>query len=352
MILGKEDYGKARELITSRNELSVFSVLDGLMPGEVLADSAENPQSVMIESSETKLLAGSADNEDFNAAVAESLDFWDLVTPDSEAWREKIPGAHPNRFIREYTRHRYTLTRDDFIPANLSLPEGYVLERIDLQALRSHDYVNADKIYDWTAAWGSDEHFAAAGCGCYIRHQDTIVSWSVSDCYAGDRIAIGIHTASGYRKQGLAGQVASATVQCCLDKGYNIVEWLCVSTNSGSQATAKRVGFKLENTYLSFTPYPPIENLTDLDEDGWYEWGAYLEQPAQEEPRLYWNCLNSYVKANAVEKAMRVIGEMTRTGNTSGLEHLTGAIAYYQREGLCSAFNSPEWEDFAKRMID
>jgi GNAT superfamily N-acetyltransferase len=321
IILQNEEYEKVKKLVTSRNELSVFSVLDGLMPGEVLADSAENPQSVMIESSETRLLAGCADNEDFNAAIAESLDFWDWVTPDSEAWREKIPGTHPNTFIREYTRHRYILTRDDFIPANLPLPEGYVLERIDLQELRNHDYVNADKIYDWTAAWGSDEHFAAAGCGCYIRHQDTIVSWSVSDCYAGDRIAIGIHTAPRYRKLGLAAQVASATVQCCLDKGYNIVEWLCVSTNSGSQ-------------------------------DGWYEWGAYLEQPAQEEPRLYWNCLNSYVKANAFEKAMSVIGEMTRTGNTSGLEHLTGAIAYYQREGLCSAFNSPEWEDFVKRMIN
>ncbi|WP_074109311.1 GNAT family N-acetyltransferase [Paenibacillus helianthi] len=134
----------------------------------------------------------------------------------------------------------YTLTREEFTPAVLSLPEGYVLEMVDLKVLRHKNYVNADKIYDWVEAWGSDEHLDKAGCGCYIRYQDTIVSWSISDCYARDRIAVGIHTDSSYRKMGLANKAASAVVQSCFDKGYNIVEWLCVSTDVGSKAIAHR----------------------------------------------------------------------------------------------------------------
>lgn len=34
-VLNKEEYGKVRHLVTSDNELSVLSVLNGEMPGEV-----------------------------------------------------------------------------------------------------------------------------------------------------------------------------------------------------------------------------------------------------------------------------------------------------------------------------
>ncbi|AIQ31282.1 hypothetical protein P40081_26295 [Paenibacillus sp. FSL P4-0081] len=306
-------------------------------------DSAEHPQVLMIESSETTLLAGRADNDAFNQALTESLGFWEQVTPDNEEWRLKIPEVHPNKYIREYTRHRYIVTRETFTPIELSLPEGYVPEKIDLPELRKKSYKNADKIYKWAAEWGSDEHFAIAGCGCYIRHLDKIVSWSLSDCYNGGQVAIGIQTARSYRKMGLAKQVVSAVVQQCWDKGYGSVEWLCVSTNRGSRAVAERVGFMLADTYPSFTSYAPIENFADLNDDGWYEWGAYLQQASQKEPRLYLECLHCYVKANAVEKAQKIVQEMTKAEIECDLEELNGAIAYYRSEGLCSAFKAPEW---------
>lgn len=152
--LKNEQYGKAKELVTSHNELSVFTVLEGLMEGKVHVDSAEHPQVLMIESSETTLLAGRADNDAFNQALTESLGFWEQVTPDNEEWRLKIPEVHPNKYIREYTRHRYIVTRETFTPIELSLPEGYVPEKIDLPELRKKSYKNADKIYKWAAEWG------------------------------------------------------------------------------------------------------------------------------------------------------------------------------------------------------
>lgn len=39
--LNNEQCGKAEELVTSHNELSVFTALEGLMEGEVHVDSAE-----------------------------------------------------------------------------------------------------------------------------------------------------------------------------------------------------------------------------------------------------------------------------------------------------------------------
>ncbi|NOU79406.1 hypothetical protein GC101_11000 [Paenibacillus sp. LMG 31459] len=156
--------------------------------------------------------------------------------------------VHPNKYIREYTRHRYIVTRETFTPIELSLPEGDVLEKIDLPELRK------------------------------------------------------------------------------------------------KRAVAERVGFKLADTYPSFTSYAPIENFADLNDDGWYEWGGYLQQASQKEPRLYLECLHCYVKANAVEKAQEIVREMTKAEVECDREELNGAIAYYRSEGLCSAFKAPEWK--------
>ncbi|SET60456.1 GNAT family N-acetyltransferase [Paenibacillus sp. NFR01] len=350
-ILDRTSYELVRPLVTSRNELSVFAVLEGRIEGEVMVDSAEHPTAVLIRTSETNLLAGRTDNAVFNAAAFAELDFWDPATPDDEAWRAAIPSVHGNRFIREYTRHRYTLSRRQFTPAEHTLPEGYVLERIDLQHLRDKNYVNASRLLEWAAGWGNEEMYISAGCGSYIRHQDTIVSWSVADCSAGDRIAIGIHTDARYRKKGLAKQVVSAVVQDCFDKGFSVVEWSCVSSNAGSNALARALGFRLANTYPAFTSYAPIENVTDLDAAGWQDWGAYQEQAAAEEPRLYIESVYAYVKANDAGKVMELIQTMTRAGQTLDLADLDGAIKFFQCQGLCSAFTAPEWEQFMERAV-
>jgi hypothetical protein len=79
IVLKKEEYGKVRHLVKNQNELSVFSVLDGEMPGEVKVNSEESPDAVLIQTSETILMAGSATLVDFNEEITGMLDFWDSV---------------------------------------------------------------------------------------------------------------------------------------------------------------------------------------------------------------------------------------------------------------------------------
>ncbi|MEK8213434.1 GNAT family N-acetyltransferase [Paenibacillus sp. FSL L8-0463] len=351
IVLNKEEYGKVRHLVESQNELSVFSVLNGEMPGEVKVNSAEHPDAVLIETSETILLAGNAGDTDFNKEITGELDFWNNVTPDSAEWRDKIPAIHPNRFIREYTRYKYSLSSREFIHPELSLPEGYVMEPVNLKDLKQQNYGNADRILEWAQAWGSEERFEEGGCGCYIRKENQIVSWSLSDCSAGDVIAVGIHTDALFRKLGLAKKVVAGVVQLCFDKGYNRVEWLCVSSNAGSRAIAEGLGFKKENEYASFSSYPPIENQRDLSEEGWYDWGTYLERASKEEPKLAMDCLYCYIKANEVEKTMTFIRELTASGVEITPQRLADDISWFQKEGLCSAFNSPQWAEFTAGML-
>jgi len=336
--------------VKGQNELSVFSVLNGEMPGEVVVNSEEHIDAVLIKTSETKLIAGSTAHKDFNKDISEMLDFWDSVTPDTEQWRDMIPSIHPNRFIREYIRHKYTLTSGDFVKAESSLPEGYVLEAVNLEELKHRNYSNASRIHDWAEAWGSEERFQESGCGFYIRKDDYIVCWSLSDCCAGDKIAIGIHTDSKYRNMGFAKKTVSAVVQHCFEQGYNQIEWLCASVNSGSKALAESLGFKLMNKYSSYSSFPPIENLNDLDESGWYEWGTYLEKAAEEEPILSLECLYCFIKANAVEKTMTLIEKWSKSGIDCKPQQLTNDIAFFQTEGLCSAFNPRIWKKFVDEL--
>ncbi|MNO32095.1 GNAT acetyltransferase [compost metagenome] len=321
------------------------------MPGKVMVNSEQHPDALFIETSETKLLAGNATHEDFNKKISEMLDFWDSVTPDTDEWKEKIADIHPNRFIRDYTRYKYALIKEDFVKADPSLPEGYILESVDLEELKHKNYSNVNRIYDWAEAWGSDERFAESGCGCYIRNEDCIVSWSLSDCCAGDRIAIGILSDPKYRKMGFAKKVVSAVIQQCFEKGYNQIEWLCVSTNSGSKVIAESLGFKLMNKYISYSSFPPIENLTDLDESGWYEWGIYLEKASEEEPKLSFDSLYCFIKANAVEKTITLIKKLNSNGMDCNPQQLINDISSFQKEGLCSNFNTLIWQRFVDELV-
>jgi GNAT superfamily N-acetyltransferase len=56
---------------------------------------------------------------------------------------------------------------------------------------------------------------------------------------------ISIYTREGYRKQGFATLVASATVEHCLAHGIDQIGWHCWDSNIASAATAEKVGFRL-----------------------------------------------------------------------------------------------------------
>lgn len=347
VILRTEDYKKTSHLITSKNELSVFSVLNGNMPGKVFANSTDNPTSVFVKTSEANLIAGSTHDEEFNNAISGEIDLWDQVTPDSHEWGDKIPMVHENEYIKEYTRRRYLLSGSQFIKCERPLPKGFVIENVDLSELKKKDYINSDKIFKWANGWGDEENFAMSGCGYYIRKDNKIVSWSMTDCAYNDSIAIGIHTDSEFRKQGFGIAVASQVAHSCFDKGYKTIEWLCVGTNRGSQAIAEKLGFRLENEYCSFSSYPPIENPTDLSEEKWYEWGEYLETASQSELRLYQECLLCFIKANSVEKAISILNQMKEKDIDCEIP-LKDCISYYQKIGMSLNFSSQTWSNYVK----
>ncbi len=341
--LNQDQYFRVLSLIKSELHLSVFSVIHGVMQGEIYVNNPEKPTAALIQTSECNLLAGDIDDEAFSATISDELDFWDPVFPDSEEWTRKIPEVHQNHFVRQYKRCYYSLKREDFVDTEKILPEGFVLEQVDPDFLRRNNFKYSDQILSSVEDWGEETSFRINGGGAYVRNEDSIISRSLWDCTYRDKVEIGIITHEDkYRKMGFATIATAATIKACFEKGYKTIGWHCVEANKGSRAIAEKLGFKLSCTYTAFSPYPPIENLTDLTALEWLDWAEYFETAAKTEPRLWTECLFSFIRANNVAKAREVL-EIHRRMNL--YEHdLSGFVQYLHTIGMATDFSS-DWAE-------
>ena len=344
--LENNDFHKITHLVKSQNELSVFSVIKGAMPGEIYVNSINDPTAALIKTCECNLIVGSTNDANFNAEVSTVIDFWDPLTPDSNEWIDFIPTIHKNKFVRKYTRRHDILSIDDFKECNRPLEEGFIIEKIDIDSLRKSCYENSEKLLEWIADWGDDSRFEKYGVGYFIHNSKAIVSWSLSDCSFNKEITIGIHTDEKYRKNGFGKTVVSAVVKECFQKGYGQIHWLCVDTNQGSIALAEKLGFRYHNCYYAFSSYPPIENIKDLSESEWSEWGEYLENASKTEDCLIWEALYCYIKSNDIQNTIRIMTIMEHSKMNMDYTKFKDYITYLQDSGLCSNFKSQVWLDF------
>jgi len=168
--LNSKDFGNVSHLIKSQNELSVLSVIYGVMPGEIYVNNMNNPTVALIKTSECNLIAGNTNDAVFNSEVSQELDFWDQLTADSSEWIDIIPTIHKNPYVRKYIRKHYSLSIDDYIECNMDLKDGFVIEKVDFGLLRQSTYENSEKLLDWIENWGDDSVFQKYGTGYYILH--------------------------------------------------------------------------------------------------------------------------------------------------------------------------------------
>lgn len=349
--LKSNEFNKISPLIKSQNELSVFSVINGVIPGEIFVNNIDDPTVTLIKTCECNFIAGSPNDQIFNSEISLQLDFWDQLTPDSNEWIDIIPTIHKNPFVRKYQRRHYVLSINDFSECNMTLPDGFVIEKVNIDLLKQNQYENSDKILEWLENWGDAATFQKHGTGYFIHNDKVIVSSSLSDCSFGNKIAIGIHTDERYRKSGFGKAVASATVKDCFAKGYETIDWLCTDYNKGSSAVAEKLGFKYNNAYYCFSSYPPIENLKDLSESQWHEWGEYLENASKSQDCLIWDCLYCYIKSNDVKKAINIITTMENKKIVIDYSDFQNYITYLQNNCMCSNFSSQTWMDFINERI-
>jgi GNAT superfamily N-acetyltransferase len=344
--LKQSDYGKVSKLIENTNhQLSISAVVARNSPGEIYVDNIEEPQSTLIITPTCNVVAGLANNTLFNAEIKKKLDFFDTVTCDTEEWEINIHDIHCNIAIRKYKRRYYKFNKLLYHHFIEYLDEQYTLDYVYVDTLEDINYENCDKIKDWFELSKMDD-FKEYCLGAYIRKGNKIVSWCLVDCIVDNKIEIGIATDSDFRRKGLGSIALAATISASISKGIKEIGWHCVDSNVGSYTVAEKVGFKKAKEYSYYTPYPPIENVTDLNRDEWSEWGMYYEDMNKLEPKYYWMAAKCWAKAGNVQKTITNIEYLVDSGQTWFTEY------YDQAEEFLNFQENEMWISFIKRLSD
>jgi RimJ/RimL family protein N-acetyltransferase len=286
--LQPDDYPAVAGIVqNTRHELSIASVIAGINPGEIFVDHVQAPKSTLIKTPECIVVAGDATNNEFNRAVRDQIDFFEPIQCDSDEWVLHLQEFHPNVFLKAYKRMHYQLHEMRYVDYQKDLHPQASLARIDHALLEQRNLKNHQNVLDWILRnWRTIEHFETYGLGMCIRNQTDIISWCLMDCRLGEQAEIGIQTDPAYRRQGFGAITVAATVAACLTQGIHTIGWHCVATNIGSRKVAEKVGFRHCVDYIAYTPFPPIENETDLTPAQWEEWAVYYENANRVQPRF------------------------------------------------------------------
>jgi hypothetical protein len=137
-----------------------------------------------------------------------------------------------------------------------------------------------------------------------------IASCAAIDCIYGQRAEIGIKTMEGFRKQGYGIATVRALLTALFEQGFDEIGWHCVSSNRGSIHIAETVGFSLKTKYEAYSPFPPIENLSDLDAEEWMEYARFFEDKANRNANHYWQAAKCWAKAGEMSRSVSCIGKM------------------------------------------
>ena len=231
------------------NTVYPMSIAEEVQEGDIYADSPENPTYALFwHVSGFAYLTGIPHKEDMDEIYA-------LMKNQS--------GQNPRRFVLElkddqtatyferkddvekHPRYRFWL-RDNapeedgqFEKPEQAIPDGFEMKEIDETLVKQI----TGRIVP-SQFWSSAEEFVQKGKGYCLLKGGEVASVAFSAAVSSKQVDIGIETKECYRKKGLAAVVAGQMICYAKSIGKEPV-WDCDKTNSGSKATAEKIGFKV-----------------------------------------------------------------------------------------------------------
>ncbi len=321
----------------SCHELTVTCVIHSTSPGRVLVDCLEKPTCGLIKTSECNLLFGEPGNPEFLREIIPCIEYYDTLTCDQDAWEDVVPGLHRNPALRRYRREYAALapadapSRAESVPVNIRMVYDPDLESLP--------YTNCNLVTEWICMDAAERRKGFPLAALWIEHE-SIASCSAVDCHYEGRIEIGIKTQREFRGKGYGRATTGALVIESLKHGIKEIGWHCVGTNRGSMRIAVRCGFSRFLPYYSYSPYPPIENSTDLSKDEWTEYACFLESKAGVDLSQYWQAARCWAQADDMT---RCLGSLQKL-HDNGMDWFAGLIKD------CEEFErfamTTEWSEF------
>jgi RimJ/RimL family protein N-acetyltransferase len=251
------EFGKARAVFEPMgHSLAIESIIRGLTPAWILVDDAADLSSALTWFKGRVFLSGDPDDRAFREAAAGVLSgpYRDeiiahggrgfLLYHHPEGWGAHLDDALPGASMARATRLYYHLDARSR-RWNATPPEGFALTPVDSRLLERTDLENLNQVEDEMLSERlSLKAFLEKSFGYCVVHEGAIVGWCMSEYNAGERCELGIATAEGYRKRGLATLTGRAVIREAVSRGISDIGWHCYASNAPSIATAERLGFR------------------------------------------------------------------------------------------------------------
>ena len=243
----------------------VVTALSGGARAEVFVDNAQSPNVGLVAYNNEAIILGApicvADAGRFITDIRRQRRhrrFASITCPTKE-WRDlllDVPGIQAD--VSE--RNAYTFsnaTTLEPLRCGDAAALGFTLTAVD------HDLANAliqsaDRdFHDFRTAWASPDEFMESGLGYCVKKDGEIASIAFSYLPVSGLLEIGTATAGKFRRQGLAGIVASKLMEQCVVRGIEPL-WSCYAYNSGSNALARKLGFQMTKRYYWLYERPSL----------------------------------------------------------------------------------------------
>lgn len=245
------------------DQLATQAVVAGAVPGRVWVDDPRAPTLALMHVSHRLYLAGStgapaAAVERLGSTLIDGLlaevkargegglvlyylesDWLQTLQDNVFAGRTIYPGRH-NVYLLDNLDAGWQLP--DLAP----LPAGMALVEVDETLLARSELRNhAELLEELQSERPSVAAFLKESFGVCIVSSDAVVTWCLSEYNLGDRCEIGIATDEAHRRQGLATLTAAHMIRQAAARGIRRVGWHCWLRNEPSNATARKLGFRL-----------------------------------------------------------------------------------------------------------
>jgi len=229
--------------------LAVESMLAGKTASRMFVDDVEAPRAAMTWSGHRLYLVGDVGGagfgEELNRYASTHGQFVAYCSPEAIDSAEKLLSGY--QVLR---RGRLYYEGDPSQVKAVEPPEGYAVERITGEllgrGLGHTDWVREEMCSERESV----EEFLGKSFGFVAVHGGgEIACWCMSEYNLGDRCEVGIETAPGHRRRGLAVLVAGAMFRHAAGVGVGRVGWHCWADNAASVATAEALGLGLVAEY-------------------------------------------------------------------------------------------------------
>lgn len=328
-------------LLKFSNHTVVKTILAGITPGLVYADSLDQPGVVFTQFRHRAFLSS-------NRSRSANCNFLKFVTEDifENCRKAKVPLfrlatnslwslAYINQQLidlepieENYQIYRYKMS--DPVKTK-ELPDGYVLHRVNQRLVEGEFLGKGDLLEEMCSERESVQAFLDNSFGLVAFKDNTLAGWCLSEYNYQQRCEVGIATMQQHRKLGLAKAMTRAFINLAAEMGIEKVLWHCSKSNIASARTAMRTGFKLVQEepvliiYWDRTIHLAVHGnkcFENYEYEAALEW--YRKALAEKSPQAWtaWNAACAAAHLGQTDQAFEYLLQSIELGFTD-LDYLT-----------------------------